>query len=758
MRRTTCIAFGHRRLQTRAMTVMVMLAATVAHVAAQTGGARAPDTGITVPADATVESLFKDFLHYARMGRFTLADAYAKELLGRPDLDPVHLLEIADTDKQSVRTLLIIIKNSSIGENAAGVLDVLQQGEKDRRKSADRIGRNIVLLAGDPQQEFFAIRHLAESGEYAVPLMVQTLLDAAKSDLWPRVITALPKIRKPAVNPLVIALSVRNNDVRLNLIHALGGIGYPQAIPYLRKLIADAAMPEQTKAAAAQAIAQIEDTTGRSFPGTPDDRFYELGVRYYNEDDAVRADPRLAEANVWYWDDATQTLRRTEVPQRIFGQVMAMRCCEEAVRLSNDHAGAIALWLAANVRRESRLAMDVESGDPNETGETDNTRPDVFPRALYFTQAAGPRYAHLVLDRAVHDNDSAVALGAIEALRITAGETSLVGTEDYKQPLVTALQFPDLLVRIRAALALGAALPKSQFAGSQFVVPVLAAAVGQTGRQQVLVVDAQESNANRVAGVLRDADRDVVADTSFFRALERARTEFQGLSGLFISTDMAEPGLYEALQRLRGEFVYSRIPVVMLAKPGQLVLAEELARSDPYVETVDALADDATLEAAFGRVRARTGQAPIDADLAQSIALQAVETLRRIVVDGRTVYDVGVAEPALIGALSSTDEQLQTLAASVLALLPTPTAQRAVAYVALDDGNAKPVRVAAFASLAESAKNNANLLEESQVTELVDLAHDDPDLTIRTAGSEALGALNLATNKASEIIRSYYGG
>lgn len=757
MRSTTYIAFGNRRLHTWAIAAMVMLAATVAHVAAQTGGARAA-TGVTVPADATIESLFRDFLHYALMGRFTLADAYAKELLARPDLDPVDLLEIADADKRSVATLLLIIKNSSIGESAAGVLEVLQQGEKDRRKSADRIQRNIELLAGDPQQEFFAIRHLAESGEYAIPLMVQTLLDSAKSDLWPRVITALPKIRKPAVNPLVIALSVRNNDVRLNLIHALGGIGYPQAIPYLRRLIADGAMSEQNKAVAAHAIAQIEETTGRSFPGTPDDLFFELGVRYYNEDDAVRADPRLAEANVWYWNEAIQTLKRLEVPQRIFGQVMAMRCCEEAVRLRNDHAGAIALWLAANIRRESRLAMDVESGDPNETGETDNTRPDIFPRALYFTQAAGPRYAHLVLDRAVRDNDSAVALGAIEALRITAGETSLVGTEDYKQPLVTALHFPDLLVRIRAALALGAALPKSQFAGSQLVVPVLATAVGQTGRQQILVVDTEEANANRVAGVLRNADRDVVADTSYFRAIERARTEFQGLSGLFISTDLAEPGLYEALQRLRGEFVYSRIPVVMLAKPGQLVLAEELARSDPYVETVDALADGATLEAAFGRVRARTGQAPINADLAQSIALQAVEALRRIVVDGRTVYDVGGAEPALIGALSSTDEQLQTLAASVLALLPAPTAQRAIAYIALDDGNAKPLRVAAFASLAESAKSNANLLEESQVTELVDLAHDDPDLTIRTAGSEALGALNLTTNKASEIIRSYHGG
>ena len=51
------------------------------------------------------------------------------------------------------------------------------------------------------------------------------------------------------------------------------------------------------------------------------------------------------------------------------------------------------------------------------------------------------------------------------------------------------LRFPDLLVRIRAALALGAALPKSQFSGSQLVMPVLARSLTQTGRQELMVVD-----------------------------------------------------------------------------------------------------------------------------------------------------------------------------------------------------------------------------------------------------------------------------
>lgn len=724
------------------------------------GGIPAPaqSRGADISGDATPESLFTDFMHYARMGRFTLADSYAKALLEHPDLDPVVIMQQADRDPQSLETLLILIKRSTIGENAVRVLDLIEQGQDEKRKSAERIVTNIDLLGGDPQQELAAQERLKRSGEYAVPQILQTLLDPDKKRLWPRVINALPLIGKPAVNPLVIALAVRNNDVRLNLIQALGKIGYPQAIPYLRKLIADGNMPKQTRAAAQEAVARIENTAGRTFPGLAEDAFYAFAQRYFDEDDAVRADPRLDNANVWYFDVDAQALRRTPVPTRIFGSVMAMRCCEEALRLRNDHTAAIALWLAANTHRESRLGMDIESGDPNEKGEADATRPAVFPRALYFTQAAGPRYAHLMLDRAVRGHDSAVALGAIAALQVTAGETSLVGAEDYKQPLVKALQFSDVVVRTRASLALGAALPKTQFDGSQNVAPVLASALGQTGREQVLVIDADEDNANRVAGILREVGRDVIAETGFFPAFERARREMTTLTGIFISSGITNPPIGEVLRRLRGEFVHSKTPVVVLTRERHAVTASELAQTDPYVETVAALAERDMLEAAFERVRARTGQAPLDAKLARSMALQAAETLRRIVVDGRTVIDAGVAEPALIRALASDNEELQTLCASVLALLPTPTAQRAIAHVALSDASAESLRVAAFGSLAESAKNNGNVLEKRQVAELVKIARDDDNLTIRTAASQALGAVNLTTNQASDIIRAYYGG
>ncbi len=730
----------------------------VAPAAGQQTGRTGEEASIRIPADTPVESLFADFLHYARMGRFRVADAYARALLSHPELDPVEILELANSDQKSVDTLLILIEHSSIGENAVRVLELIHAGEHQKRQELDRIQANIENLAKGPQQEYFAIRSLAESGEHAIPPIVATLLDPSKAEVRPRLITALTKLGKPAVTPLTMALAVRDNDVRVHLIRALGEIGYPHAIPYLQRLTLNESMPEATKQAAAEAIDRITAITGRAFPGTAADHFFGLAEKYYNEDDMVRADPRVDTANVWYWDESAQTLTATVVPERIFGSVMALRCCEVTLNLQPDRADATALWLAANTRREHRLGMDIESGDPNETGEADATRPAVFPRALYFTQAAGPRYAHLVLARAVKDQDAPLALGAIEALRVTAGATSLVGTEDLQQPLVQALRFPDLIVRIRAALALAAALPKSPFADAQFVMPVLADTVTLTDQEQILVIDADQANLNRVMEALRAGGRSVVGETNFHRGLERARTEFQTLRGLFISTDVAEPGLALALQELRSVFVYSKTPVVVLTKPRHSLLAEDLAEADGYVEPVDAAVADADLVAAFVRVRERTGQTAIDADLSLSFALEAVETLRRIAVDGRTVYDVAVAEPALVAALASPSEDLQTAAATVLALIPNPTAQQAVGQLALDAANPLSLRVAAFDALAESAKRHGNLLAGRQVTELISISRDDTDLTIRTAASQALGAVNLPTSQASGIIRSYHGG
>lgn len=705
--------------------------------------------------ELTVENLFVDFLQSAIQGKFKQADALGKALLAHPDLDPVELLNLANRDPVNMDTLQKLIATSSISDTARRVMEVIEKGELLKRKDAERIQSNIDRLGGDPQQEMFGIKYLAQSGEYAVPLIIRTLQDPSKKDLWPRVIMALSQLGKGVVNPMVAALAINNNDIRQNLIHALGELGYAQAVPYLRRYAEDSSATPEVRKAATAAIARIQTISGKPQSGTPDEQFFKLADRYYEEDEVVRADPRVDDANVWYWDTADQRLKPVAVPQRVFGPRMAMRCCEEAIRARGDNADAIALWLAADFRREARLGLNVESGDPAESGESDKTQQATMPRAMYFAQAAGPRYLHLVLERALKDQDSAVALGAIEALRVTAGEASLVGSEDARLSLTRCLQFPDLVVRARAALALGAALPRSQFTDSQFVIPELGRALAQTGSQQVMVVDGDGQNLNRVVGIFHGDGREALGDGNFFNALNRVRKEFQSLSGILVATDISDPNLEAALQALRGEFVYAKTPLVLLVKPGQSVRAEQITKADNLVETVDAAANESALQDAFDRARKRAGKVEVSKEQTMAMALQAADTLRKIVTDGKTVYDATSAESSLIGALGSSEERLAVSSASVLALLHTPTSQRAIAHVAMDGKRSKDFRVSAFHSLAESAKNHGNQLEPPQVDELIKCSLEENDLVIRTAASQALGAVNLKDNKASTIIRNF---
>ncbi|HEY3242732.1 MAG TPA: HEAT repeat domain-containing protein [Phycisphaerae bacterium] len=726
---------------------------------AEPAAAPEPGEAIQPEAGASVKSLFNDFLHYARIGRFQAANAHARALLAHPKLDPVELAQLADADPQSIHTLILIVKNSSLSESATKVFDVIHQGEFEMRKDPVRIKQNIDKLGGDPQTEYNAIKHLSESGEYAIPWMLQALDDPARRELRPRIVRALPKIGKSALNPLVIALNnVPDADLKMIIVRALGQIEYGQSIPYLSKLIATEGVTAELRTAASEAIARIANAIGHHVGESPAQQFFALSEQNYNEHGSVKADPRDPIANVWYWDASNRFLNKIAVPTAIFGPIMAMRTSEEAIRFQPDYRDAIALWLAADIRREARLGMNVESGEADSKQAADETRPPNFPRSIYFVRAAGPAYAHLVLQRAVADRDGAVALGAIAALQSVAGASSLIGSEDYKQPLVQALEFPDAVVRIKAAIAIGRALPTSPFFGAQNVVPILGQALAQSGKGNVIVVDPDGENLNRVMGLLRNPNITVLGEANFLKALERARRELDSVSAILLASDIRDPGLSAAVGALRKEFVFGATPIIVLTKPKEEGLAADVVAANRGVAQVDAAADGQMLATRLSRVAAEVGQTTLTPDSALELALEAAETLRGIALNGRTVLDFGAAEPMLVSALASPSEELRVTCASVLALAETASAQRALSDLALKTDNTESLRVAVFGSLADSAKHAGNKLTEEQVNELVKQAMDEPNLNLRTAASKALGALNLTTSKASEIIRKYYGG
>jgi len=141
-------------------------------------------------------------------------------------------------------------------------------------------------------------------------------------------------------------------------------------------------------------------------------------------------------------------------------------------------------------------------------------------------------------------------------------------------------------------------------------------------------------------------------------------------------------------------------------------------------------------------------------ELADSYALRAADALLELGVSRNPVIDLSLAQSALMTAgKGSPQQEIRVLAGQTLAYINSATAQRAIAEAALDAAAAMEVRIAAFGSLADSAKMNANHLPDATVDQIYALIGSDrvePDL--RAAAAAAYGALNLPSQKVRELI------
>ena len=140
-------------------------------------------------------------------------------------------------------------------------------------------------------------------------------------------------------------------------------------------------------------------------------------------------------------------------------------------------------------------------------------------------------------------------------------------------------------------------------------------------------------------------------------------------------------------------------------------------------------------------------------ELVDSYAVRSAMVMLKLAQTRNPVIDLSRAKETLIDATKDEREQIQILAGQILAHLDSPDAQRAVAAMALAEDNSMAVRVAAFESLAISAKLNANKLDDKKIDaiySLVSSRQTEPQL--RSAAATAYGSLNLPSRKVKNLI------
>ncbi len=495
----------------------------------------------------TLEENWNDFLHYTIIGRFDLAKGYAQAVLDS-NPDPVKLLELSKKNPQGYALLLRvneIAPDPELAELGGKILDIIEQGSFTRRADPRVIVTEIRRLSSTERGWFMAVKRLRNAGEYAIPFMLDAMADETRDEEFPYIVRALPQIGRDAIRPLVAALQTENVALKTEIITALAKIGYSQSQAYLKYILENDGSTE-IRDLAKSSLSQIDPGTLK-IPAAQ--LFFELGEKYYYHAQSLTPAEDADFANVWFWDTNQQPLPlfREEVAKSYFNELMAMRCCEWALKADAGFGPAIGLWLAAFFKAESAGAEQM----PQYFG-------DRHADALVYATTAGVEYLHQALARAVKDKNAYVALGAIEALGTTAGEKSLLYRIGPAQPLLQALTFDNIMVRYSAAIAIAAAGPKEPFVESKLVVANLAGALGQnsqsaaddTGLWNEQIADSYALRAAEVMLKLAQTRNPVInlsaAQDTLVSAVNDERPEIQILAGQILA-HLDSPGAQRAI-------------------------------------------------------------------------------------------------------------------------------------------------------------------------------------------------------------------
>ncbi|MHC4154744.1 MAG: HEAT repeat domain-containing protein [Planctomycetota bacterium] len=566
----------------------------------------------------SLEENWNDYLHYALIGRFDMAKAHARAILeGRSD--PVALFDLSQANPQGYALLLRAKETPhepELAQLSGELYNMIELGRFLRRTDPEVIVEEIKRLSTTERGRATATTALKNAGEYVIPFMLDGLADRNRKEEWIYITQALPKIGRDAIRPLAAALQTDNLSVKADIVKALGGIRYPQALPYL-KYVTEKEQSSQLRGLAGRSISEI-NPAALNMPAA--ELFYRLAQDYYYHAESLAPAEDAEFGNVWFWDANTGRLTSEKVDKGYFYELMAMHECEWALKADPGFGQAIGLWLAAYFKAES---TNIEM--PNYFGPA-------HADAMTYATTAGPEYLHLALARAVKDNNAYVALGAVEALAVTAGEKSLLYRLGAAQPLAQALTFNDRAVRYSAAIAIAAAGPKEEFPENILVVRNLAEALAQSG-------DASGEYSDRWSPEL--ADSYALRAVSVMAKVGQTRNRVIDLSA-------AQPALMNATKDPRVEI--------------QVLAAQVLA----YLDSPDAqrsiaavaLSQDNGLDVRIRAFESLGVSAKLHASLLDN---QSIDAIYSLVSSEETEPQLRAAAAAAYGALNLPSQKVKVL-------------------------------------------------------------------------------------------------
>jgi hypothetical protein len=718
---------------------------------------RADDTAPASGSDVTsadqpsLADQVDNFWHYGKIARYDLAADAGQKILAS-GADPRAILEafeaVAAHRGDSIDTWMLrwrTLAAPEAGEGDPAVItqmrtvsdqlnDKINQGYATRQADPDFIRNTIIAMSQGARAYDNNLPRLTNSGELAVKVLIDILRSPQDRQYNATARRALRDLGRKALSPLVAATEMKDYDTLLDVVSALGDLGYDPAIPYLARLAASPEVPDGIHVAARRALARIGASDASI--NDPAEAFFRAAEKfYYGKSSISPSGDKIA--YIWYWSDQ-DGLTKLDVPTPIFDDAMAMRSCEYALKLDPTKGVAVSLWLDANTKREADLPV----------GAVDPSHKDA-PDAHYYNTSSGVKYLNSALARALRDRNAAVAFKLTQALQDIVGQSNLSFSSN--EPVIQALFFPNRQVRYQAAFALAEALPTQAFPGSDRVVPLLAAALSQTSKLNVLIVaPADNDQLNGLRSAVQSMGYPMVSATDPTQGATAAAA-LSTIDLILISEDSDVGGMIDLAQtttQLQGA------PILVLTRSGASPYVVRSA-TDPLLSTVlmppkEKLVD--TLKIEIPNALRHSGTPAMTDEQASAYARRAATLLANLAIARGQALDLSAAEDGTLKALSDSRADIAEAAGRVLGMLDSQSAQNGLADKAIDDQTPADVRVSFFKSLANSAKFYGNRLDSGKVSQIETIVAQEKNSDVRAAAAEARGALNLPADQARTLI------
>lgn len=682
------------------------------------------------------------FAHYVMVDRRDLASSYAQELLDRnlSNLDIVKLIEsgkggdAGKIDQALTRALRI----KELQEPASKLYKAFEKGKLERARDANEISQNIQALTGPIAGKLLAQARLKEAGEYAMPQLLTALLDANHPVLQQEVKRLCIDMRKNAVVPLSTALASLDPANQESVADILGLMGDRIAVAFLSDLKDTATVPA-VQTAAGRAL----DRLGGVHDMNTAQVFASLSEAYYNERPEATMFPGEEFQLLWSYDPRAG-LVMTAIATPVYHEAMAMRLAERSLELAPETQSTLALWIASNFKREIQTPQGYVNPAYPVVGAAEA---GATPRreAMYFAVAAGPAISQQVLQRALTSNNAPLARKAIAAIEKTAGGGALWGDSSSAEgmPLTRALTYPSRRVQYDAALALAAAQPKQEFAGSNQVVPTLASAARDAGTQIAVVLSPDAETYQPLRKMLEAQGYTVLPQgrTLDEVAAPIAEAPAVDLIVVYSTTGSNIPGIVDAV---RVDPKVLATPVLALAGVEGSISLNARYDADALVMVRQTGLPEQTMKVAIDQLMTRASGGPITAEEATGYATRSLSALRDLALSGNAVLraeDAMLPLVSLLGSKSSTTTAANSaVVGEILGRIGQDRAQRALMDAAIEaEGDG---RVALLGLVAESSKRFGNRLEKRHIDRVLELASSSNDQEA-TAAAALMGALNL---------------